>query len=241
LPYKVFIVSSSKQYEDMFLERGFELTKEMQESDLVQFTGGADVSPSYYGQKRNPRTGVNATRDKEDSRMYNNATYFKIPMVGICRGGQFLNVMNGGKMWQHVDGHAINGTHPIVDAETKKLICEVSSTHHQMMRPFGGEVLAVAKESTFLEDDKDRYGCELIDHDDVEVVWFPRAKTLCFQPHPEFNGVKECRDYYFELLNKHLLVKPPKSETGKTIKTEITAAGTKISFTSATTTKKNYW
>lgn len=35
-------------------------------------------------------------------------------MVGICRGAQFLNVMAGGKMIQHVEGHAIHGTHEIV-------------------------------------------------------------------------------------------------------------------------------
>src|SRR3546814_3238996 len=31
------------------------------------------------------------------------------PMAGICRGGQFLNVMCGGSMIQHVEGHAIHG------------------------------------------------------------------------------------------------------------------------------------
>ena len=39
---------------------------------------------------------------------------------------------------------------------------------------------------------------------DVEVVFYPGKNVLCFQPHPEIFGGEDCRDYYFELLTRHL-------------------------------------
>jgi len=66
----------------------------------VVFTGGADVSPFMYGEKKLSVTCNDEHRDEQEKLFFER--YTKVPKVGICRGGQFLNVMNGGKMWQHV-------------------------------------------------------------------------------------------------------------------------------------------
>ena len=188
----------------MFLENNFEIVSNYKEANLVQFTGGPDVSPYYYQEVPHSETKTDAVRDKYEESLYNNCHSNHIPMVGICRGAQFLTVMNNGKLWQNVDGHN-TGQHDLINSETKKIICKVSSTHHQMMRPFNGLVIAVANEATFLEDYRDKYGCTLIDHSDIEVVYFKKSRSLCFQPHPEFEEYKECRKYYFSLIFRYLL------------------------------------
>jgi gamma-glutamyl-gamma-aminobutyrate hydrolase PuuD len=165
--------------------------------DLIVFTGGADVSPSYYDEE-NVASDCNPARDAFESGMYE--TYRDIPKVGICRGGQFLNVMSGGRMWQDTDRHG--RYHILRDLLTGKNIF-VSSTHHQMMRPSGlAEIIAVADESTYRMAAK-IHAVKAIEHyQDIEIVYYPVTKSLCFQPHPEYPDAGETEKYFFELLER---------------------------------------
>src|SRR3546814_18138869 len=52
-------------------------------------------------------------------------------MFGICRGAQFLHVMNKGALWQHVEGHA-GPDHYIYDLNDDCLVI-ATSLHHQML------------------------------------------------------------------------------------------------------------
>lgn len=198
----VFIVNSNAQYDMMYLRNGFKVVEDIDDADFLQFTGGEDVTPSLYGEETHPRTHCSSARDAYEERIWEAAIERGIPMVGICRGGQFLNVMAGGRMKQHVDGHAIGGEHLMVDVSSGEMI-SVTSTHHQMMLPSeAGEVIAVASESTYWEDgDQVRHASDR--GDDCEVVWYPETKSLCFQPHPEYVAKShECQMYFFELVNE---------------------------------------
>jgi len=195
---KVYVEGFDAQYEEMFQRRGHEVVEKVEEADLIQFVGGADVSPSLYGEEPHPATSFSDIADQRSINLYENAITHGIPMTGICRGGQFLNVMNGGKMHQHVDGHALYGTHAIYDLEDATEECiQVTSTHHQMMIPElnKGVVVAVAYESA----------CHGVEHvADTEVVWYEGNQCLCFQPHPEIvDKNHECQEYYFELLQRY--------------------------------------
>lgn len=201
---KVHIVNSNQQYDKMFSDRGWEVVHSVSEADLVQFTGGSDVNPSLYGETPHPKTFCNLARDAQEQTVYGRTLERDIPMAGICRGAQFLNVMNGGKLYQHVNNHAISDTHTVADLDTARII-NVTSTHHQMMRPSpAGRVLAICRRATYRE--KMESGLVITNNtpeDDVEVVYYKNTDCLCFQPHPEFEG-GDCQDYYFELLNKYL-------------------------------------
>lgn len=200
---KVHIVNSNGQYDRMYLQNGYELVDRPCDADFVQFTGGEDVSPYLYNEFSHPRTHSSEARDQYEMRIFDESHERGVPMVGICRGGQFLNVMSGGAMKQHVDGHATGAMHLMVDVSSGEMI-SVTSTHHQMMLPHPdlGDVLAVASESTYWEDgDEVRHASER--GDDCEVVWYPSTKCLCFQPHPEYVAKShECQMYFFELLNE---------------------------------------
>lgn len=203
---KVFIVNGNSQYSAMFVEMGWVVTKVLAEADLVQFTGGEDVSAYLYQEKDHPQAFTSYQRDYAEKEFYERALAMHKPMAGICRGGQFLNVMCGGKMFQHVDGHAIRGTHEAIDVATGAIV-QVTSTHHQMMRAGPDSVLVCyAGLSTFREhmDGRDIVNVPRKAGDqDVEVLHYPSKLVLCFQPHPEY-GYKECREYYFELITRCL-------------------------------------
>lgn len=202
-------------YQSMFLKKGLKGTDDINEATIVCFTGGEDVSPSLYGEENlvmhgRKMSGNNPDRDDTDAVIHGYAVANEAFQVGICRGGQFLNVMNGGKMWQHVDGHAGVGHHMLHDTITGEVVT-VTSTHHQMMRPSkDGEVLAIARESRSKWSEKDEWHITEADtlpaewFDDIEVVWYPSTRCLCFQPHPEYAGAPGCTDYFFDLIEHHI-------------------------------------
>jgi hypothetical protein len=218
---RVFVYGpGSVPYKMMFLKREFKGTNKLEDADLVCFTGGEDVTPSWYGETSLRGTHFDTGRDLDDKYIYDLCVSGGTPMVGICRGGQFLNVMNGGRMWQHVDNHG--RYHELTDLETGT-IHSVSSTHHQMMRPsLEATLVAIAHESTKKIAAKDWWMYNVADNVrpknfvredyDTEVVWYEKTKCLCFQPHPEFGagyarsseaGDKCGESYFFELLKRY--------------------------------------
>lgn len=199
---KVYVVLDGFAVGAMFANNGFRIVDDITEADIVCFTGGEDVHPSYYGEE-NVASYTNINRDKYEIGILEKCKELDIPMVGICRGGQFLNVMAGGKMWQDVDNHGIGGTHGVlVDGE----IYQCSSTHHQMMRVGPDSVLVgISSEprSTYKTnaDGTIHHGVG----DDVEIVHHPKLNALSFQPHPEFfQPDHECQQLFFRLINKYL-------------------------------------
>ncbi|MET7570535.1 gamma-glutamyl-gamma-aminobutyrate hydrolase family protein [Streptomyces sp. NPDC005492] len=75
--------------------------------DGLVIAGGPDVDPARYGAERDPRTGPPAhARDTWELALIQAALTARVPLLGICRGLQLLNVALGGTLVQHLDGHA---------------------------------------------------------------------------------------------------------------------------------------
>lgn len=161
---------------------------------ILVFNGGEDIATSLYDERPN---GADAgyemsARDSAEYKMFNYATLLEMPILGICRGSQFVCACSGGKLYQHVEGHL--GSHNI--QTTTHGIIEVTSTHHQMMRPEympkkEYQVLAWA----------DIYG-----EQDPEVVYFKRTGALAIQGHPEYNWATPAfKQYAKDMINKYLV------------------------------------
>lgn len=209
---KVFIVAGNYQYKEMFTSSGWKIVDNIEDSDLVQFTGGEDVTPKLYNQGVHYSTNFNEARDKREIVILRMAQGLEKPLAGICRGGQFLNVMMGGSMWQNVDNHCVS-KHIAYDTQTGESL-DVTSTHHQMMIPSKeGKVILVAKEA------KAKVNCgppgtgHIItqgdQNPDVEAVLYQNQGAFCFQPHPEF-GETTCpymKQAYFEYLEEFFNLK----------------------------------
>jgi putative glutamine amidotransferase len=78
--------------------------------DGLIITGGRDVDPAAYGQHAHPTTDEPARdRDAFEFALLRGALARRLPILGICRGAQVLNVALGGTLHQHlpdVVGHA---------------------------------------------------------------------------------------------------------------------------------------
>jgi GMP synthase-like glutamine amidotransferase len=201
---KVHIVGGSFAYHDMFMSLGYQVIDTMEGANLVCFTGGEDVNPSLYGHEKHPTTYFSIFRDTKERSYFEKALDLRIPMVGICRGGQFLNVMSGGEMYQDVSNHTYD--HIIIDRETGETVW-VSSTHHQMMKPAKNAIIIATAEEGGWRVSYDPQTKNFVKEDssvDYEVLYYPSTKALCFQPHPEFGGYDNMRRYFAGLLNKYL-------------------------------------
>lgn len=171
IPEKVFIVGTDRLVEDLFcLDYGCLLTSSPQEADLVVFTGGEDLHPSLYNETPDGNGWYNRQRDAFEVEMYKTVRELRIPMVGICRGGQLINVMEGGRMIQ--DLWPMHYGKRLIRGEIGSFMVE--EDHHQGMIP---------------PDDESSY--KILAYDDldnnVEVIWFPEAMALAFQAHPEWD------------------------------------------------------
>jgi len=210
----VYIEGGGSDYARMWARWGYQSVSDYKAANVIQFTGGADVSPALYDESEHPYTQANIRRDETCALLFEYARKNSIPMAGICRGGQFLNVANGGKMFQHCDGHAIGGTHAAKIVDTGKIV-QVTSTHHQIMRPnrdkgivlMESEPLGTFKEHMVVEKEwqEKPFINNIPDADDIEAVYYDDTNSLCFQPHPEWcDENSDCVQAYKYFLTNYL-------------------------------------
>ena len=114
--------------------------------DGLLLSGGTDIHPSRYGMAVDGAQASDADRDELESVAWRAAEMRGVPVLGICRGLQAINVFSGGTLLQHIDGHHGAGwglgspaTHPIRLVDGTRLAgllgparsLEVNAYHHQ--------------------------------------------------------------------------------------------------------------
>lgn len=128
-------------------------------ADGIVFTGAyTDLDSRIYGEISRGHYGEpDLERDRMDLALINSALSLDLPTVGICRGGQLLNIASGGTLYQDVvaDGltrlpHGI-GLHAVstaADTSVRRLLgarAEVHSQHHQAVRKLGRRLVVTAQ------------------------------------------------------------------------------------------------
>jgi putative glutamine amidotransferase len=127
--------------------------------DGVVLSGGPDLDPDAYGARdRHPELGdTEPGLDAFELAVARAADRQGMPVLGVCRGAQALNVARGGTLHQHIEGHrqaqpAVRATHPVAIVAGSRLAAivgrgplRVNSFHHQAVDVPGAGVKVVAR------------------------------------------------------------------------------------------------
>ncbi len=157
--------------------------------EVILYAGGVDINPRLYGQKAHILTQTPyPLRDGMETQAWLYSQFqaeHTVWNIGICRGMQFLNVFNGGKLTQHVEGHnddVTAVTHKIeYFGRNKKdtFGTEVNSYHHQMIEP---PLIGKAKNNPY------SILCKTAGLlNDPEAILFERTNSIGVQWHPEWS------------------------------------------------------
>jgi len=73
--------------------------------DGLLLSGGADVDPARYGEEPAGARAVEPERDELEDQALRAALGAGVPVLGVCRGLQAINVFSGGSLVQHLGGH----------------------------------------------------------------------------------------------------------------------------------------
>ena len=83
-------------------------TSSLPEVDGLLLPGGWDVDPAFYGERKAEKVGpIDRELDETELRLFREARKQEIPVLGICRGQQVINVALGGSLVQHLEDHDV--------------------------------------------------------------------------------------------------------------------------------------
>ncbi|PWL41565.1 MAG: hypothetical protein DBY42_05655 [Bacillota bacterium] len=158
-----------------------EIAPTLDRLDGLLLTGGDDVSPACYGEEPHPRTeATTLRRDRFELLALEEAFGRSMPVFGICRGLQILNVYLGGSLFQDIPetfgAHHEDGVfHPVLVEKGSDLYglsgpqYRSNSFHHQALNRLGRGITPIA------------YSHEGI----VEAISHERENVFGVQWHPE--------------------------------------------------------
>lgn len=195
-------ISASKAYIESVVKAGAEpiivptlsdvnmLRSIMMDVDGLVLIGGVDFDPEYYNQKAIEQLGeVDSVRDISDLTLIKIATDLNMPILGICRGEQGLNVALGGSLYQDIPTEikttikhqqkekstdTTHGINIVSDSKLAKILgtttIKVNSFHHQSVKNVAPNFRAVAHSKDGV----------------IEAIeGYPHRNIMAVQWHPE--------------------------------------------------------
>jgi putative glutamine amidotransferase len=218
--YPNWIKDSKESVEIIELDYKIGNIEDIKKCDGVIFSGGVDVHPRFYNSEKlnykNHDGKFNEKRDEFEKKVFWLAQEKQIPILGICRGMQYINVLMGGGLIQDLEedgknnhrniedkdenGKKMDSSHEIhVDKNsffyevTKAEKGKVNSAHHQGL----GKIAPELKVTAVSEDDV----AEALEYKDKTNKPF----FLCVQWHPERLKIEETRQCFSSNLREAFL------------------------------------
>lgn len=221
-----FTKTNYKNYVDWFtemdllddvelLELSFETnnTEQFKNCDGFVLTGGVDIHPSLYGGQvvyENAPDEFQIIRDEFEAKIYTYAQVYKKPLLGICRGLQLVNVLEGGKLIQDLGDYG-NKKHKKEEADKiHSIIVQKGSLMHQTTTALNGNVNSAHHQSIDQNCIGNNLMASAIDdaNETIEAIEFKdksnKAFMLCIQYHPERMTNKESSSFSQNIKEKFL-------------------------------------
>ena len=164
------------------------------ELDGLVLQGGADISPTCYGEEPlQPEWAGDRVRDDYEMELFSEFMEAGKPVLGVCRGHQLINVALGGTLYQdipsQIGAQTAHRNREIYEANVHEIriepgsgmarlypdmpVTQVNSLHHQAVRRLGRDLIVEARSST---------------DDVVEAIRLKgRSYVVGVQWHPEFH------------------------------------------------------
>jgi acyl-CoA reductase-like NAD-dependent aldehyde dehydrogenase len=187
--------------------------EDIHQCDGFILTGGVDIVPSLYGETDNYENHPDifqTERDLFEKKIFDYSQTHRLPLMGICRGLQLINVLCGGKLVQDLaQGNAIHkkedssdkihkievAENSLLKAITQSGLGLVNSAHHQAIKPDAiGENLMV---TAYSQNDSIIEALEFRNKND-------KAFMLSVQWHPERMNDKESNPFSKNIKEKFL-------------------------------------
>jgi putative glutamine amidotransferase len=170
------------------------------ELDGLVLQGGADISPTCYGEEPlQPEWAGDRVRDDYEMELFSEFMEAGKPVLGVCRGLQLINVALGGTLYQDLPSQVgqccMHRNRELHDANVHEIsiepgsglarlypdlaMAQVNSLHHQAVRKLGRDLIAEAR-------------CTA--DDVIEVIRMKgRSYVVGVQFHPEFHRPDDAR------------------------------------------------
>jgi len=155
--------------------------------DALLITGGSDIDPATYGGVSHPAIEkTDPIRDAFELALIKRAHEAQLPLIGICRGMQLINLYFGGTLYPHIHDLELDNTHSHTPLPRKEVTLEddsrlyallgqhrllVNALHHQAVERPGDGIRAVAHDRNKI--------VQAIEHTQLPFVFG-------LQWHPEF-------------------------------------------------------
>ncbi len=167
--------------------------------DALVLSGGADVHPSRYGAEVRPEMSwLDEHRDAWELAVLDAAGERHLPILGICRGSQLLNVWRGGRLVTHLetDVHhegGIDHRHPVevgagtlLDEVLGVRTIAVTTVHHQGVAELGAGLAVSARAPDGLPEAVEDRACNVLG-----VAWHPEFQLSDPAGQPLFRWIVE--------------------------------------------------
>jgi putative glutamine amidotransferase len=139
-------------------------------------SGGSDLDPALYGAKADPLTDPpDRERDEMQQRLLREALETDLPVLAICGGMQLFNVVHGGTLIQHIEGHRVPLHEGTVFAGTSLAEAlgagkrKMNSRHHQLVGKLGTGLIVSARAADGIIEALERPGRRFA----IAVQWHP--------------------------------------------------------------------
>lgn len=172
--------------------------------DALILSGGSDITPEIYGESKLPQVeDNNVFRDKWEIELFKKAYEINLPILGICRGMQLINVALGGSLYQDID-FQLNCDSPhlplelkrknnleyekhkvniLKDTQLDKILCSenihVNSHHHQAIKHLADDLSISAKSECGITEAVEAKSKDFL----IGVQWHPEDlidSLICF-------------------------------------------------------------